>query len=86
MRVVIKTALAVMVAVCTISACAPERKQKNQSEEVYVCTGPKSTRYHKTPDCKGLSRCSADIRQMTRQEAEAKHYTPCRMCYKKREA
>lgn len=86
MTTIIKTALALMVAACSISACALERTHKNQSEKVYVCHGPKSKRYHKTPNCKGLCRCSTDIRQMTRQEAEAKHYTPCRICYKKREA
>lgn len=75
MTTIIKTALALMVALCSISACAPERTQ-SQTEKVYVCHGPKSKRYHKTPNCKGLCRCSTDIRQMTRQEAEAKHYTP----------
>lgn len=85
MTTIIKTALALMVAACSISACAPERTQ-SQTEKVYVCHGPKSKRYHRTPNCKGLCRCSTDIRQMTRQEAEAKHYTPCRICYKKKEA
>lgn len=70
MTTIIKTALALMMALCTISACAPERTQ-SQAEKVYVCHGPKSKRYHRTPNCKGLCRCSTDIRQMTRQEAEA---------------
>lgn len=87
MGAIIRLTLVVMLAVCSISACAPELTQKNRVEEkVYVCHGPKSKRYHRTPNCKGLCRCSTDIRQMTRQEAEAKHYTPCRICYKKREA
>lgn len=81
MTTIIKTALALMVAACSISACAPER---TQAEMVYVCHGPKSKRYHKTDKCKGLCRCSTDIRQMTRQEAEAKHYTPCKICYRRR--
>lgn len=25
---------------------------------VYICTGPYATKYHSTPECKGLNRCS----------------------------
>ena len=85
MKTTIRLTLMVMMALCSISACAPERTQ-SQAEKVYVCHGPKSKRYHKTPNCKGLCSCSTDIRQMTRQEAEAKHHTPFRKKKKKKEA
>lgn len=48
---------------------------------VYVCTGPKSKRYHATSSCKGLNRCSRDIVSMPQSEAAQKGFTPCKICY-----
>ena len=31
------------------------------NETVYICTGSKAVVYHKTKDCKGLSKCSDDV-------------------------
>lgn len=49
---------------------------------VYICTGPKSERYHKTSECRGLERCSKDIKKVTLAYAEEKGRTPCKICYK----
>lgn len=40
MGAIIRLTLVVMMALCSISACAPERTQ-SQAEKVYVCHGPK---------------------------------------------
>lgn len=47
---------------------------------VYVCSGPKARRYHLDSDCKGLSKCSGRILEMTVEEAQDKGETPCRLC------
>lgn len=48
---------------------------------VYICTGSSSKRYHCDRDCKGLSRCSGEIEEVTEEEAEDMGRTPCKICY-----
>lgn len=74
-----KMFVATMFAVLSMSTTTPITQQ---TETVYICHGPKSHRYHKTPKCKGLCRCSTDIKKVTKAEAQAKHYTPCKICYR----
>ena len=69
---------ALFFAVAAMSATAP------QAETVYICHGPKSHRYHKTPKCKGLCRCSTELKQVTISEAEKMQFTPCKICHKRR--
>lgn len=49
-------------------------------DEVYICTGGSSKRYHYDPDCRGLSRCTGDIEAISISEAEDIGRTPCRLC------
>ncbi len=58
-----------------------EEVEATSDEEVYICTGPSSKRYHKTSDCMGLNSCSADIRCVTIGYAEELGRTPCKRCY-----
>ena len=32
--------------------------QNDDDNEVYICKGPSSKKYHLTPECRGLSNCS----------------------------
>jgi hypothetical protein len=41
-----------------------------QTVYVYICNGPKSVVYHKSPDCRGLSHCSTKIEKVTLSYAE----------------
>lgn len=52
------------------------------AETVYVCTGPKAKRYHKTGACMGLGSCSKEIVAVDRTTAENRGKTPCKVCYK----
>ena len=63
-----------------------ERKEnvpikKETSCSVYICTGETSTKYHSDPDCRGLSRCSGEIEEVSEEEAEDMGRTPCKICY-----
>ena len=54
-----------------------------QATYVFICTGPKSECYHKYRECKGLGRCSREIKKITLQEAkEIYHRRPCSKCIK----
>lgn len=48
---------------------------------VYICTGPTATVYHKTSRCKGLNRCSGEIKKITLQKAKSMNRRPCKICY-----
>lgn len=54
---------------------------KTKEATVYICTGPKATKYHATQTCRGLSRCSGNIKQLSVSSAKAKGFTPCKICY-----
>ena len=64
----------------------PEKKESaaksaDYGDNVYICTGGSSKRYHCDPDCKGLSRCSGEIEEVSEEEAEDMGRTPCKICY-----
>ena len=64
----------------------PEKKESvvksdAYSENVFICTGGSSKRYHCDRDCKGLSRCSGEIEEISEEEAEDMGRTPCKICY-----
>lgn len=48
---------------------------------VYICTGPKATKYHSTSSCRGLNKCSKDIIKVTQTYAEDKGRKKCKICY-----
>ena len=49
---------------------------------VYICTGPKSKRYHSTKDCNGLNKCSESIEKVTLAKAKEMGRDACGICYK----
>ena len=50
-------------------------------DSVYICSSAKSKKYHRTQYCRGLSRCSCQVKKMTIEQAEHKGMTPCKICY-----
>lgn len=62
-------------------SCAnPGQYAPGKSSKVYICTGPKSKRYHYDSTCKGLSSCSGEVREVSLSEAQKMRRTPCRIC------
>lgn len=55
--------------------------KNDTSCSVYICTGETSTKYHCDLGCKGLSRCSGGIEEISEEEAEDMGRTPCKICY-----
>ena len=49
---------------------------------VYICTGPKSKRYHCTKNCRGLNSCSESIEKVTLTKAKELGRDACGICYK----
>ncbi len=52
---------------------------------VYICTGPKSSKYHNTDKCRGLKSCSGEVKKVTLKKAkEMGKDSPCNWCHKKK--
>lgn len=51
------------------------------AEIVYICTGPKSKKYHRSEQCRGLDKCSSSISAVSVAEAKSMGRTPCKICY-----
>lgn len=45
---------------------------------VYICTGPNAKVYHSTPDCKGLRKCSGEVKRV---EKVSVNRRPCKVCF-----
>ena len=48
---------------------------------VYICTGPNAYSYHSHRDCRGLNRCSEEVKLVTLEYAKEKNRRPCKICY-----
>jgi hypothetical protein len=60
----------------------PAPTAAKQTQYVYLCEGPKSTVYHASNTCRGLSRCSTKIYKVTLAEAIKMGRRPCKIEYK----
>ncbi len=47
---------------------------------VYICTGGSATKYHSTPNCRGLTRCRGEIIKISIGAARDHGRTPCKIC------
>lgn len=59
-----------------LSSCVTS--EATNTEYVYICTGPKAKVYHASDDCKGLDRCSGEIKKVPKSTV---HRRPCKICY-----
>ena len=65
----------------TVESVETETLEVVEDEIVFICTGPSAKTYHRTNDCRGLSRCSGDIEEVSLDEAEDMERRACRICY-----
>ena len=49
---------------------------------VFICKGPKSMVYHKSDRCKGLSKCSTEIYNVSIEEAKKLGRRACKIEYR----
>lgn len=48
-----------------------------ETDSVYICNGSASTKYHLSPKCRGLVRCTTLIEEIPIDEAKKKGRTLC---------
>lgn len=46
-------------------------------KEVYICDSPTALKYHYKSDCKGLEKCTHEVKKISLTEAKALKYTVC---------
>lgn len=68
--------------VLPMAAGEPQETIHKDSVTVYICTGPKATKYHSRSNCRGLNRCSGEVVAIPMDKAQRKGYSPCRICYR----
>lgn len=78
-----KKIILISFAFLTLLSCGSSTtsNEDTTADDVYICTGASSRKYHVSPECKGLKRCSAEIIAVTIKEAESEGKTPCKICY-----
>ena len=47
---------------------------------VYICTGGSATKYHSTPNCRGLNLCKGDVIKISIGDARNQGRTACKIC------
>lgn len=75
--------LVLLLLIFFVISCNKE-KENNSSmnpNNVFICTGKYSKRYHKERDCKGLYSCKGEIKEIDKESAEKENKSPCSYCY-----
>lgn len=49
----------------------------NQSSSVYICVSPTAKKYHFSKNCRGIQKCTHEIKEVTKSDAINKGYTVC---------
>ena len=57
--------MALVFAVPSAQGNAGLETAKAASESVYICTGPSATKYHSKHNCRGLRKCSCEIKKVS---------------------
>lgn len=75
-----KKALLLMALALPLFSMKIEPNAVDAAKTAYICTGPKAEVYHATSKCKGLNRCSGEIKAISIEEAK-KTRRACKICY-----
>ncbi|MGE4308921.1 hypothetical protein [Bacteroides sp.] len=52
-----------------------------KAASMYICTGPKATVYHASKKCRGLNRCSGEVKEISLADAKEMKRRACKICY-----
>ncbi len=88
MKKILTTAI-VLLSLTIFANPVSESKPKETSEfsvqqngqNVIICNGKHSKRYHSTSNCDGLSNCKGGLSTVTLQTAQGLGRTACKICY-----
>ncbi len=55
-------------------------KEIKQETSVYICISKNAVAYHVNQNCRGLNKCTHEIKNVTISEAKKKGYRACKIC------
>jgi hypothetical protein len=57
------------------------KRLSTKADEVYICVSKTGHKYHSDRDCRGLARCTHEIRKISKDQAIKMGYSACKICY-----
>ena len=72
--------LLLLLLVLPLFAMKIEPNVSKETKTAYICTGPYAKVYHSTSQCKGLNRCSGEIKKVSLEEIKESRRA-CKICY-----
>lgn len=63
------------------NAVPVNHRLKVTADSVYICVSKTGHKYHSDRDCRGLARCTHEIRKVSKDEAIRMGYSACKICY-----
>ena len=77
---IIKSIVSVLVVTAVglvAQSCATEASAASDGY-VYICTGPNAKVYHSSANCRGLNKCSGEVKKIPRSATKRR---ACKVCY-----
>ncbi|MDB5122349.1 MAG: hypothetical protein JWP94_478 [Mucilaginibacter sp.] len=74
--------LAILIGMGISSASPSRRFTRLAVDPVYICISNTAHKYHNDRDCRGLAKCTHQIRKVSKDQAIKMGYKPCKICTK----
>lgn len=72
--------LTMLISVSISNAASIEPHLKLKADSVLICVSPTGHKYH-SHECRGLAKCTHEIKKVTKAQAVKMGYTACKICY-----
>jgi len=73
--------LSILISVSISNATSIRPRIKAVADSVWICVSPTGHKYHNDRDCRGLNRCTHEIRKVSKTQAIKMGYSSCKICY-----
>jgi len=73
--------LSMLIGMIGATQATPYHPSKAKPEYVYICISRTAHKYHSRADCRGVLRCTHEVKMVTKAAAIRMGYTACKICY-----
>jgi len=74
--------MAILISIGVANARPVVHYTKLAVDSVYICVSKTGHKYHDNRECRGLAKCTHEIRKVSGAQASKLGYTACKICYK----
>jgi hypothetical protein len=76
-----KRAILILSMLVSIGYATPAKHfTKAAVDSVYICVSKTGHKYHSDRDCRGLAKCTHEIRKVSKDQAIKMGYSACKIC------